>query len=199
MIALAMTLLMTAGEFDLSVGLGLRLLCGHHVDALQRGLRLARDRLLSRARPGGAHRPDERPDGDEVADPFVPRDPWHAPGRSAVPRSTSPAASRNGPGRAESPLTAILVGDFYVPTPWGDLRLFMSIFWFALFALILGYILMASKFGNWIQAAGGNPAAATARGVRVGAHEGLALHPDRRDGRLLGHHQLDPRLDRQSQ
>jgi simple sugar transport system permease protein len=69
--------------------------------------------------------------------------------------------------RAESLITEILVGDFFVPTPWGDLRLFMSIFWFALFAIILGYILMQSKYGNWIQAAGGNPAAATARGVRV--------------------------------
>ena len=69
--------------------------------------------------------------------------------------------------KAESPLLDIIVGDFTVPTPFGDLRVFMSIFWFALFAIVLGYILMASRFGNWIQAAGGNPAAALARGVRV--------------------------------
>src|SRR5690606_35372346 len=31
----------------------------------------------------------------------------------------------------------------------------------------LGYVLTQSKFGNWIQAAGGNPGAALARGVRV--------------------------------
>jgi simple sugar transport system permease protein len=65
-------------------------------------------------------------------------------------------------------LSEILVGDIFVPTPWGDLRLYMSLFWFALFAVILGYVLMASKYGNWIQAAGGNAMAATARGVRVG-------------------------------
>ncbi len=59
------------------------------------------------------------------------------------------------------------MGDFFVPTPFGDLRVFMSVFWFALFAVVLGYILMVSRFGNWIQATGGNPAAALARGVRV--------------------------------
>lgn len=69
--------------------------------------------------------------------------------------------------RAETFLTEILVGDFIIPTPIGDLRVFMSVFWFALFAVILGYVLMASRWGNWIQAAGGNSMAATARGVRV--------------------------------
>ena len=65
-------------------------------------------------------------------------------------------------------LAQILVADFFVPTPFGELRVYMSLFWFGLLALVLGYVLMASKFGNWLQAAGGNPLAATARGVRVG-------------------------------
>jgi len=65
-------------------------------------------------------------------------------------------------------LADILVSDFSVPTPFGEIKVYMSLLWFALLALILGYVLMASKFGNWIQAAGGNPLAATARGVRVG-------------------------------
>jgi simple sugar transport system permease protein len=69
--------------------------------------------------------------------------------------------------RADSPLKEILVGDITIPTPIGDLRVFMSVFWFILFAVVLGYILMASKVGNWIQASGGNAMAATARGVRV--------------------------------
>ncbi len=43
----------------------------------------------------------------------------------------------------------------------------MSLLWFILLAVVLAYVLMASKYGNWIQAAGGNPIAATARGVRV--------------------------------
>jgi simple sugar transport system permease protein len=39
--------------------------------------------------------------------------------------------------------------------------------WFILFAVVLGYVLTQTKTGNWIQAAGGNPEAARARGVRV--------------------------------
>jgi simple sugar transport system permease protein len=38
---------------------------------------------------------------------------------------------------------------------------------FILFAVILGYVLTQSKFGNWIQASGGNANSARARGVRV--------------------------------
>jgi simple sugar transport system permease protein len=34
-------------------------------------------------------------------------------------------------------------------------------------AVILGYVLTQSKYGNWIQATGGNPVAAQARGVHV--------------------------------
>ncbi len=45
----------------------------------------------------------------------------------------------------------------------------MSVFWFILFAVILGYILMASKYGNWIQASGRQPAGRDrARRARVG-------------------------------
>jgi simple sugar transport system permease protein len=54
-----------------------------------------------------------------------------------------------------------------VPTPFGDVRVFMSLLWFVAFTILLGYVLMGSRFGNWIQAAGGNPMAAVARGVRV--------------------------------
>ena len=57
----------------------------------------------------------------------------------------------------------ILVGEISI----GDLRIYASLLWFILFAIILGYVLTESKAGNWIQAAGGNPEAARARGVRV--------------------------------
>lgn len=60
-------------------------------------------------------------------------------------------------------LAQVLVGDFYI----GDLRIFMSLPWFILFAVILGYVLTQTKAGNWIQASGGNANAALARGVRV--------------------------------
>jgi simple sugar transport system permease protein len=57
----------------------------------------------------------------------------------------------------------ILVGEF----SFGDLSIYASLFWFILFAVILGYVLTESKVGNWLQAAGGNPESARARGVKV--------------------------------
>jgi simple sugar transport system permease protein len=61
------------------------------------------------------------------------------------------------------PLATILVGDFNI----GPFRIYASIFWFIAAIVILGYILSQTKFGNWIQAAGGNASAALARGVNV--------------------------------
>jgi simple sugar transport system permease protein len=60
-------------------------------------------------------------------------------------------------------LAQVLVGDFYV----GPFRIYMSLFWFIVVAVILGYTLTQTKFGNWIQASGGNANAARARGVNV--------------------------------
>ena len=59
----------------------------------------------------------------------------------------------------------------------------MSLFWFIAAAIILGYVLTQTKFGNWIQASGGNPGAARARGVNVDAHQDRALHALLGDGR----------------
>jgi simple sugar transport system permease protein len=58
-------------------------------------------------------------------------------------------------------LAALLVGDFYI----GGLRIYMSLIWFILIALIFHFLLTQSRFGNWIQATGGNPSAAKNRGV----------------------------------
>ncbi len=60
-------------------------------------------------------------------------------------------------------LAKILVGDIYI----GDFRVYASLLWFAGVVLVLGYVLTQTKIGNWIQAAGGNPSAARARGVNV--------------------------------
>ena len=60
-------------------------------------------------------------------------------------------------------LAELLVGDFKV----GGLRLHMSLLWFLLAAVLLGLLLTRTRTGNWIQAAGGNPSAARARGVKV--------------------------------
>jgi simple sugar transport system permease protein len=58
-------------------------------------------------------------------------------------------------------LAQLLVGDFYI----GSLRVYMSLIWFILLAIILHYLLTRTRFGNWIQATGGNPGAARNRGV----------------------------------
>jgi len=60
-------------------------------------------------------------------------------------------------------LADVLVGDFYI----GPLRVYMSLFWFILAAVGTGYLLTQTKAGNWILASGGNPGAAMARGVNV--------------------------------
>jgi len=166
MIALAMTLLMTAGEFDLSVGsvfgftavvmwtvanetslgieIGFFIAMGVGVTiGLVNGLFVTRLKIPS----------------------FL-----VTLGMLLVVRGLALYLTSGFPQRtwnAQSPLLDIVVGDIFVPTPFGDLRVFMSVFWFAAFAVVLGYILMISKYGNWIQASGGNPMAAVARGVRV--------------------------------
>lgn len=60
-------------------------------------------------------------------------------------------------------LAEVLVGDFYI----GDLRVYMSLIWFILIAILLHLLLTKSRFGNWIQATGGNANAARNRGVPI--------------------------------
>ena len=60
-------------------------------------------------------------------------------------------------------LAQLLVGD----ATFFGIRVYMSMFWFALAACVTHYILTQTKVGNWIQASGGNSSAAKARGVPV--------------------------------
>jgi simple sugar transport system permease protein len=60
-------------------------------------------------------------------------------------------------------LAKTLAGDFFV----GGFRVYMSFFWFIGAAIALGYVLAQTKVGNWILASGGNAGAARARGVNV--------------------------------
>lgn len=60
-------------------------------------------------------------------------------------------------------LANVLVGEFTI----GGFRIYMSVFWFALFAIGTHYVLTQTRAGNWIQASGGNANAARARGVNV--------------------------------
>jgi simple sugar transport system permease protein len=57
----------------------------------------------------------------------------------------------------------LLAGSFFI----GSFRMYMSVLWFALAAFAAHFILTQTKIGNWIQASGGNPNAARARGVNV--------------------------------
>ena len=89
----------------------------------------------------------------------------------------------------------LLVGDFYV----GPFRVYASLFWFIAAAVILGYVLTETKYGNWIQATGGNAErGAGARRRRLGG-EGRAVHPFRRHVILRRNHQFDPHLRRESE
>jgi simple sugar transport system permease protein len=60
-------------------------------------------------------------------------------------------------------LAVALVGDFYI----GRLRVYMSLIWFILLAIAFHYLLTRTRFGNWLQATGGNPGAAKNRGVPI--------------------------------
>ena len=55
----------------------------------------------------------------------------------------------------------LLSGDFRV----GGFRIYASLFWFVLLAVLGAYVLNRAKLGNWISAIGSNRQAAIARGV----------------------------------
>lgn len=68
-------------------------------------------------------------------------------------------------------LAEALVGDFCIGGTGdfcaGGLRVYMSLIWFVLIAVLLHYVLTQTRFGNWVQATGGNAAAARNRGVPI--------------------------------
>jgi len=164
-----MTLLMTSGEFDLSVGsvfgfapIVMWTFYNAHIAPLEVGFLVA---MVIAALIGFAN-------GWFVTKLKIPSF-LVTLGMLLVVRGTALYITDGFPQRtwnATSPLTKIIVGEF----PIGDLRIYASLLWFILFAVILGYVLTESKAGNWIQAAGGNPEAARARGVRV-THTKMAL------------------------
>ncbi len=162
MLAIGMTMLMTAGEFDLSVGsvfgfspVLMWTLFNEGTTSLEAAFLIA---LLVAAGIGLAS-------GWFVTRLGIPSF-LVTLGMLLVVRGTALYITSGFPQRtwtADSRLTNYIVGDFYI----GDFRVYASILWFALFALILHYVLTQAKIGNWIQAIGGNPVSARARGVRV--------------------------------
>jgi simple sugar transport system permease protein len=165
LIALAMTLLMTAGEFDLSVGavfgfspIVMWTLFNQGIMPLELGFLVA---IVMASLIG------------LVNGLFVTR--LKIPsflvtlGMLLVVRGTALFVTDGFPQRTwkagDQWIANLLVGDFYI----GTFRIYMSLFWFIGVAVIFWYILNQTKFGNWIQASGGNPGAARARGVNVNA------------------------------
>ncbi len=162
-IALAMTLLMTSGEFDLSVGsvFGFApVLMWTLFNGGMTSLPVAFVVTLVAAALIGL-----------VNGQFVTR--LRIPsflvtlGMLLVVRGTAlfvtdgfPQGTWNAGGQW---LASVLVGDFFV----GPFRIYMSLLWFVVIAIVLGYVLTMTRYGNWIQAAGGNANAARARGVDV--------------------------------
>jgi simple sugar transport system permease protein len=162
MITLGMTLLMTSGEFDLSVGsvfgfapIVMWTCYNAHFTSLEVGFVIA---LAIAGFIGFAN-------GWLVTRMKIPSF-LVTLGMLLVVRGTALYITDGFPQRtwqADSTLMRIIVGEFSV----GGIRIYASLIWFILFAVILGYMLTESKAGNWIQASGGNPEAARARGVRV--------------------------------
>lgn len=163
LIALAMTLLMTSGEFDLSVGslFGFApVLMWTLFNAGATSLGAAFAIALALAAMIGL-----------VNGLFVTR--LKIPsflvtlGMLLVVRGTALFVTNGFPQRTWSAgghwLPRVLVGDFYV----SGFRVYMSLFWFVIAAIVLHYVLTRSKTGNWILATGGNAGAARARGVNV--------------------------------
>ena len=162
MIALAMTLLMIAGEFDLSVGsvFGLAPVLmwtfyNEGIASLEIGFVLA---ILVAVLIGLVN-------GWFTTRLKIPSF-LVTLGMLLVVRGSALYITSGFPQRtwaAESPLMELIVGDFTI----GGFRIYASLLWFIFFAVILGYILSQTQAGNWLQATGGNPYAARARGVNV--------------------------------
>ena len=163
LIALAMTLLMTAGEFDLSVGAVFGLtpvlmwsLFNSGTTSLEMGFVVA----LAVAGLIGVI------NGWFVTALKIPSF-LVTLGTLLVARGTALYITDGFPQRTWSAdgewLAAALIGDFR----FGPLRLYMSLFWFIVVAVLLHYVLTGTRAGNWIQAVGGNTSAAAARGVKV--------------------------------
>ena len=163
LIALAMTLLMTSGEFDLSVGsvfgfsaVIMWTLFNSGATSLEVAFVLA---LATAATIGLVS-------GLMVTQMKIPSF-LVTLGMLLLVRGTALFITNGFPQRtwnaSDEWLAQALVGDFWV----GPLRIYMSLFWFLLAAIVLGYVLTQTKAGNWIQASGGNADAARARGVKV--------------------------------
>ena len=163
LIALAMTLLMTSGEFDLSVGSVFGLSAVIMWTVFNRGglpLELGFACAMSLALCIGFV------NGWFVTKLKIPSF-LVTLGMLLLARGTALFITDGFPQgtwqAGDSLFAKILVGEFHL----GSFRVYMSLFWFALAAFGMHYLLTRTKAGNWMQATGGNPGAARNRGVNV--------------------------------
>jgi simple sugar transport system permease protein len=169
LIALAMTLLMTSGEFDLSVGsvfgfvpVIMWTLFNTGTMALPLAFLVA---ILVAALIGWVN-------GMFVTILKIPSF-LVTLGMLLVVRGTALWLTDGFPQRTwdagEQWLASVLVGEICMGGTGvgctGGLRIYMSLIWFILLAVIFHYTLTRTRFGNWILATGGNPQAARNRGV----------------------------------
>lgn len=172
LIALAMTLLMTAGEFDLSVGsvfgfapVLMWALFNGGVLALPLAFLVA---LAAALLVGWVN-------GLMVTRLGIPSF-LVTLGMLLVVRGSALWLTDGFPQRTwdagEQWLASLLVGEVCLggegATCTGGLRIYMSLIWFVGLAALFHHVLTGTRFGNWVQAAGGNPGAARNRGVKVG-------------------------------
>lgn len=164
MIALGMTLLITSGEFDLSVGsvfgfapIVMWTLYNEGGVPLEIGIVIALVVAVAIGFVNGAFVTRLRVPSFLVTLGMM------MTVRGLALYTTSGFPQRTW--RADSLLMDVIVGTFYI----GDFRVYASLLWFLGIALVLAYVLTQTKIGNWIQAIGDNANAARARGVRVAA------------------------------
>ncbi|GIK29875.1 MAG: Ribose import permease protein RbsC [Anaerolineae bacterium] len=164
MIALGMTMLMTSGEFDLSVGsvfgfapVVMWTILNTGTASLEVGFFVAIAIAVVIGYVNGI---------------FVTR--LKIPsflvtlGMLLVVRGTALYITDGFPQRTWSAegswIANLIVGEFTI----GSIKIYASVIWFIVFVIVLAYMLTQTKFGNWILASGGNAQSAQARGVKVG-------------------------------
>ncbi|KXK50158.1 MAG: ABC transporter permease [Chloroflexi bacterium OLB13] len=164
MIALGMTMLMTSGEFDLSVGsvfgfapVVMWTILNTGTASLEVGFFVAIAIAVVIGYVNGI---------------FVTR--LKIPsflvtlGMLLVVRGTALYITDGFPQRTWSAegswIANLIVGEFTI----GSIKIYASVIWFIAFVIVLAYMLTQTKFGNWILASGGNAQSAQARGVKVG-------------------------------
>lgn len=162
LIALGMTLLLTAGEFDLSVGAVFAfcpvttLLISQHTAlpfAVALGIALCATALIGLVNGLFVTRLGISSFLVTLSTLLIVR------GSTVFATQGFPLESL----KSDSLLVPLLVGSFAV----GGLKIYASLLWFAGLALLFHYILNRAKVGNWISAIGSNRNAALARGVPV--------------------------------